>query len=101
MEGFIKSLERSMILTKLRLYCLEFVEKSVLSPSLASMVKACPLKWLELVITFPFNTKILITAETLKDLFFALSHRRMEHINISLVPEISKNTSESDMAKMG
>ena len=101
MEGFCKSLERSRVLTKLRLYRLEFVNKSVLSPSFASMVKACPLKWLELKIWYSSDYNILITAETLRDLFFALSHRRMEHIHIGLLPEISSNTSERDMAKMG
>ncbi len=101
MEGFFKSLERSRVLTKLRLYELKFVQKSVLSPSFASMVKACPLKWLELKIWWSSSSKIVITAETLRDLFFALSHRRMEHIYIHLLPEVSNNTSESDMAKMG
>ena len=101
MEGFCKSLERSRVLKKLRLCKLKFVKKSVLRSSFASMVKACPLKWLELLIWESSDSKILITAETLRDLFFALSHRRMEHIYIHLLPEVSNNTSESDMAKMG
>ena len=100
MEGFCKSLERSRVLKKLRLYRLEFVQTSILSSSFASMVKACPLKWLELEIGFSKIFEILITAETLRDLFFALSHRRMEHIHIRLYPDISFYTRQRDMAKM-
>ena len=51
MEGFLKSLEGSKVLTVLRLEDLEFLNKStVWSSSLANVVKACPIKYLELYI---------------------------------------------------
>ncbi len=58
-------------------------------------MKTYPLKWVE------FSGFISISAEALSDLFFALSLSKMEHIYMDFYPNISKNTSESDIVKMG
>lgn len=60
-------------------------------------MKTYPLKWVDFV-TGGF---IRISAEALSDLFFALSLSKMERINMRFLPNISKNTSESDIVKMG
>ncbi len=101
MEGFLSSLERARVLTNLRVRRLKFSNKSVLNPSFANVLQKCPLKKLVLYINRSSNSNIVVTAETLRNLFFALSHRKMEHIHISLSPEVSNNTSSSEMVKMG
>ena len=60
-------------------------------------MKTYPLKWVE----FGTGLSISISAEALSDLFFALSLSKMEHISMEFIPNISKNTSESDIVKMG
>ena len=60
-------------------------------------MKTYPLKWVE----FGTGGWISISAEALSDLFFALSLSKMEHISMYFRPNISKNTSESDIVKMG
>ena len=101
MEGFLKSLEGSKVLTYLRLVRLEFLNKStVWSSSLANVVKACPLNLMSLTIDESAVSKIKNTAETLIKLFFALSHRKMEHIHIEMFNDVNTNTRENDIVRM-
>ena len=101
MEGFLKSLEGSKVLTYLRLVRLEFLNKStVWSSSLANVVKACPLNLLSLTIDDSAISNIKNTAETLIKLFFALTHRKLEKIRISILNDLNNNTRENDMVKI-
>ena len=62
-------------------------------------MKTYPLKWVDFGRTGGYW--ISISAEALSDLFFALSLSKMEHVHMYFRPNISKNTSESDIVKMG
>ena len=64
------------------------------------MILFSPLQYLELDIDEPFGTKIMVNAQTLLNVFLAISKKQLEYMRIELYPTLDETTSGEQLEQL-
>ena len=64
------------------------------------MILFSPLQYLHLDILKPSESKIIINAQTLQNVFLAISKKQLEYMSITLHPTLDETTSGEDLQQL-